>query len=502
MRFNKSNRGKPKQDGKVLAKDKVRSKGLLKGKKVLVYVPSLTGQLDLLFVEGFTALMQDCWEWKKKGWEFYNVFGRRMFIQHARNIAVDHAIENDIDYILYIDDDMMMKTDEHLFTKLVEHDKDIVAPLFFHKVPPYCPLIFRRSIYGNGEYTDYKHILDYKKGLVEVDATGCGVVLIKTEVFKNLEKPYFLYGDTFGEDLYFMNKAKAKGYSVFCDTNIEVGHIGNPYVSFEGSFLSNKDAAKLYVKQKEENAIKSAEERLSVGKDTDKKVSVILTSYNKPEYIKNAIETVLHQSYPNFELLIMDDNSDDKVKEFIKSFNDPRIKTYFSDVTEEDRYKKTRYSVLINKALEMATGDYITYLTDDSWYYPNRLEVMVNQLNKNGTSICYGGQNIFQDNKKKKKLELIEDRKPTEVTNDISFKADHCSVMHKKEVTDKYKWEEDPKAWRHGDAYFFKAVGKEYEFHPVKAILDASIRHDKSIMHQLDMDGDLYKIDRSKIEVP
>jgi glycosyltransferase involved in cell wall biosynthesis len=419
-------------------------------------------------------------------------------------MAVDHALEQGMDYILYIDDDMVLPSDRKLFTELVNHDKDIIAPLFFHKGPPHAPLIFKRMIYGNEgcSYTTFDNILDYKKGLVEVDGVGFGCALVKTDVFRAVEKPYFIYGDTCGEDLYFCNKAITKGFKVYCDTTLQVGHIGNPTVSFEGTFLSNKDAAELFMKQKIEGDVERAEKMLSTNKDTDKKVSVIMTSYNRPEYIKNAIESVLHQTYPNFELLIMDDNSDKQVKDFIETFNDPRIKKYYSDVTEEDRYKKTRYSVLINKALEMADGDYITYITDDSWYYPARLETMVNYLNSNGAAICYGGQNIFLDNKKEKKFELIGDRKPTKVLSDLVYKADHCSVMHTKRVTDEFKWEESPKAWRHGDAYFFKEVAKKYKFYPIEEILDASIRHEKSIMHQLDMDGDLYNIDRSKIEIP
>ena len=501
MRRSKGSGNGTKLVGKVQDKSKVCPDGTL-GKKVLIYIPTITGKMDVLFIQGYTALLNDCWEWKQKGWEFFPVYGRGMFIQHARNLAVDHALAQNMDYVLYIDDDMVLPTERKLFSELVAHDKDIVAPLFFHKDQPFAPLIFKRSIYGDGDcsYTTYDNILDYKKGLVQVDGVGFGTVLVKTEVFKKMDSPYFIYGDTCGEDLYFCNKATGVGCTVWADTTLQVGHIGKPAVSYEGSFIANKNSTELFMKQKIEGDVKRAKEMLSKGKDTSKKVSVILTSYNKPEYIKNAIESVLHQTYPNLELLIMDDNSNGRVKELIESFDDPRIKTYFSNISEEDRYKKTRYSVLINKALGLATGDYITYLTDDSWYYPKRLSAMVSFLNSNGAKVCYGGQNIFKDNKKTKQLEFLENRVPDKILDDISFKADHCSVMHTKDV--KAKWEEHPKAWRHGDAYFFKEIGKKYKFHPISEVLDASIRHDKSIMHQMDVDGDLYKIDRSKLEVP
>ena len=56
------------------------------------------------------------------------------------------------------------------------------------------------------------------------------------------------------------------------------------------------------------------------------KVSVIITSYNYEQYIKDAIESVLNQTYSDFELVIIDDCSTDNSANIIKQFNDERIK--------------------------------------------------------------------------------------------------------------------------------------------------------------------------------
>ena len=58
------------------------------------------------------------------------------------------------------------------------------------------------------------------------------------------------------------------------------------------------------------------------------KVSVILSSYNHANYIATAIESVLNQTFTDFELLICDDGSSDNSREIIKTFDDPRIKTF------------------------------------------------------------------------------------------------------------------------------------------------------------------------------
>ncbi|MEH6930632.1 glycosyltransferase family 2 protein, partial [Priestia megaterium] len=63
------------------------------------------------------------------------------------------------------------------------------------------------------------------------------------------------------------------------------------------------------------------------------KVSIIMTSYNKPDFVPSAIRSVLSQTYRDFELLIMDDNSDVETLEKIKPFlEDKRIKFFKSDI--------------------------------------------------------------------------------------------------------------------------------------------------------------------------
>ncbi|MBR3745689.1 MAG: glycosyltransferase family 2 protein, partial [Selenomonadaceae bacterium] len=91
------------------------------------------------------------------------------------------------------------------------------------------------------------------------------------------------------------------------------------------------------------------------------KVSVILTSYNHAAYISAAIESVLNQTFTDFELLIVDDGSTDNSREIIKQYNDPRIKFFL--------YEKNRGPVIaIDDALKSAHGKYIAvHHSDDLW---------------------------------------------------------------------------------------------------------------------------------------
>ncbi len=110
-----------------------------------------------------------------------------------------------------------------------------------------------------------------------------------------------------------------------------------------------------------------------------------MTSYNKPEYIAKSLQSILNQTFSDFELILMDDNSNEDTLKKIRPFlKDDRIRFYQSDVkTLEERVEKIRYAELINQALNKAQGEYISYATDDNCYRKNRLEKMVSYLDEN-----------------------------------------------------------------------------------------------------------------------
>ena len=105
-------------------------------------------------------------------------------------------------------------------------------------------------------------------------------------------------------------------------------------------------------------------------------VSVILTSYNHAEYISAAIESVLNQTFTDFELLIVDDGSRDNSREIIKTFNDERIKTFL--------YEENRGTVIaIRDAMSCARGKYIAVHHSDDLWTPEKLARQVEFLEAN-----------------------------------------------------------------------------------------------------------------------
>jgi hypothetical protein len=147
-------------------------------------------------------------------------------IAQQRNTLAEQASLLKTDYILWLDSDMHVPT--NTVDRLVSHDKDIVAAAYSTRVKP------QRSVAFLNQY-DLNERLTAKTGLHNVFAVGMGCMLVKTEVYKTLTKPWFHYqwnedtNDLSGEDIYFCKQAKDAGYEIFidCDLSQEVAHFGS-----------------------------------------------------------------------------------------------------------------------------------------------------------------------------------------------------------------------------------------------------------------------------------
>ncbi len=105
-----------------------------------------------------------------------------------------------------------------------------------------------------------------------------------------------------------------------------------------------------------------------------KKISVLLCVINGEKYIKKTIESILVQTYTNFELLIIVNCCEDKTLEIIKSFDDNRIRVYETNIAQ--------LSFNLNYALNLAKGEFIARIDADDIAEKNRLEKQIEILLK------------------------------------------------------------------------------------------------------------------------
>lgn len=99
-------------------------------------------------------------------------------------------------------------------------------------------------------------------------------------------------------------------------------------------------------------------------------ISVVISLFNKEKYIARAIDSVLNQTYRDFELIIVNDGSTDGSVEIVKSYNDPRIRLICQPNGGE--------SAARNKGIENSKSDMIAFLDADDEYRPGFLEKIIN----------------------------------------------------------------------------------------------------------------------------
>jgi glycosyltransferase involved in cell wall biosynthesis len=125
---------------------------------------------------------------------------------------------------------------------------------------------------------------------------------------------------------------------------------------------------------------------------TEQLISVVMPVYNSEKYLHVAIASILNQSYPHFEFIIVDDGSQDKSQSIISSITDKRIK-YIRNVEN----KGIVYS--LNKAIEISKGNFIARMDSDDVSLPRRFELQIKAFKDNPQLVVCGTwyKSIYKD---------------------------------------------------------------------------------------------------------
>ena len=161
------------------------------------------------------------------GIDTYLYFDSSTILLNQREKLIDEAIKMEADYVLWLDSDMMFPS--NVVLKLLAHNKDIVACNYMKRSLP-----MKTVAYTDLNDWDSWVPMEPQEELVKVKGIGMGCILMKTDVFKKLEKPYFEFRfkedtkDWFGEDFILQDKIQKVGYEIFVDTmlSMEIKHIG------------------------------------------------------------------------------------------------------------------------------------------------------------------------------------------------------------------------------------------------------------------------------------
>ena len=151
----------------------------------------------------------------------------KMYTHTASNALATNSLAHCVDYVFWVENDMLIPFDA--ITKLYESMQKakslICAGLYFLRGDGTRPCLFNRM--PNEKYKFTPVLLFPDNALFKIDCPGMGCVLMNTDVFRQLEAPFFdLKEGTYGQDIYFYSKVKDANIDVMVDSSVKCGHMG------------------------------------------------------------------------------------------------------------------------------------------------------------------------------------------------------------------------------------------------------------------------------------
>ena len=145
----------------------------------------------------------------------------------------------------------------------------------------------------------------------------------------------------------------------------------------------------------------------------EEKVSIVLPTFNGNKYLRQSLESCLKQTYQNIEVIVVDDGSTDTTPQIIHSYYDNRIISL-----RHDQNRGLPHS--LNSGFAAATGNYLTWTSDDNYYETIAIESILNFLKNKKASFVYGDFYLLTDNAAvPPRLMKLEDPPVLEIRNSI-----------------------------------------------------------------------------------
>jgi len=181
------------------------------------------------------------------------------------------------------------------------------------------------------------------------------------------------------------------------------------------------------------------------------KVSIVLPTYNGSRFLKRAIQSVLKQTFLDFELVIVDDGSSDKTPEIAKRYSvlDPRVKTVRNE-------QNLGIQKSLNRGLQEARGAYIARIDDDDeWADASKLARQVKYLDAHSDCVLVGTGTIVVDESSRELFRFLNPETDTKIRRRLLGKNcfTHSSVMFRKNAAMRFGGYDESERTRHVEDY-------------------------------------------------
>lgn len=203
-------------------------------------------------------------------------------------------------------------------------------------------------------------------------------------------------------------------------------------------------------------------------------VTVLMPVYNGEKYLKEAIESILSQTFRDFEFLIIDDGSTDKSAEIIASFNDTRIRLERNEIN-------LGLIKTLNKGLKMSKGKYIARMDCDDVSLPKRLSAQASFMENNHEVGVCGSWTKVIGLRKNFVNKYPESHKEIQAYLLFNTPFAHPTVIIRKEIIEKYKLEYNEN-YKHAEDYeLWSRIIKNTKVSNIKKVLFHYRMHPESI---------------------
>ena len=205
-------------------------------------------------------------------------------------------------------------------------------------------------------------------------------------------------------------------------------------------------------------------------------VSIIMNCYNGETFLRESIESVLSQTYKNWELIFWDNKSEDKSAEIFKSYKDTRLKYFYAN--EHTTLYKAR-----NFAIDKSSGDFISFLdTDDLWVI-RKLELQMNYFANDKVGLVFSNYWLLKKDTLQKKLAIKKKLPRGDIYNELlqNYVVAILTVVMRKNYYLKLKKKFDERFSIVGDFDLFFRLSKICKFESVQKPLAFYRLHGKNL---------------------
>jgi glycosyltransferase involved in cell wall biosynthesis len=188
-------------------------------------------------------------------------------------------------------------------------------------------------------------------------------------------------------------------------------------------------------------------------------VSIVINCYNGEKYLRKSVESVLDQTYQNFELIFWDNQSTDQSKNIIQSYQDKRIKYFYSP-------NHTTLYQARNLALKECKGDYVCFLDVDDYFLKNKIAKQLLYFNDQKVGVIYSNYYRYYEDINKKKLLTNKQLPSGNLTQYIleESQISFMTVMIRKKSLDSLKFNFDRKYSIIGDYDLLYRLSFNWDF--------------------------------------